>query len=152
MYHYNDVIMNTVTSQITGLTIVYSTVYSGADQGKHQSSASLAFVWGIHRGAVNSPHKGPVTRNIFPFHDVIMTVSHTLLVRFSYITSPILCIASTIFPKWFLDTWLKFHFALILIVIIKTAQILHILKLYCRGMCRTVVLADIFVHIKQHAS
>ena len=50
----NDV-MSTIASQITNLTIVYSTVYSGADQRKHQSSASLAFVWGIHRGPVNSP-------------------------------------------------------------------------------------------------
>ena len=48
--HYNDVIMGAMASQITSLTIVYSTVYSGADQRKHQSSASLAFVWGIHRG------------------------------------------------------------------------------------------------------
>ena len=48
-YHYNDVIMSTMASQITSLTVVYSTVYSDADQRKHQSSASLAFVWGIHR-------------------------------------------------------------------------------------------------------
>ena len=71
--HYNDVIMSATTSQITSLTIVHSTVYSGADQRKHQSSASLVFVQGIHRGPVNSPHKGPVTRKMFPFHDVIMT-------------------------------------------------------------------------------
>ena len=70
--HYNDVIMSTIASQVTSLTIVYSTVYSGADQSKHQSSAPLAFVRGIHRGPVNSPHKGPVTRNMFPFDDVIM--------------------------------------------------------------------------------
>ena len=47
--HYIDVIMTTMASQITSLTVVYSTVYSDADQRKHQSSASLAFVWGIHR-------------------------------------------------------------------------------------------------------
>ena len=47
--HYHDVIMTTTASQITSLTVVYSTVYSDADQRKHQSSASLAFVWGIHR-------------------------------------------------------------------------------------------------------
>ena len=70
--HYNDVIMDTMASQITSLTIVYLTVYSGADQRKHQSSASLAFVWGIHRGPVNSPHKWPVTRKMFPFDDVFM--------------------------------------------------------------------------------
>ena len=40
--------MGTIASQITSLTIVYSTVYSDADERKHQSSASLAFVWGIH--------------------------------------------------------------------------------------------------------
>ena len=70
--HFNDAIMGKIASQITSLTIVYSTVYSDADQGKHQSSASLAFVRGIHRGPVNSPHKGPVTRKMFPFDDVIM--------------------------------------------------------------------------------
>ena len=70
--HYNDVIMGSITSQITSLTIVYSMVYSDADHRKHQSSASLAFVRGIHRRPVNSPHKWPVTRKMFPFDDVIM--------------------------------------------------------------------------------
>ena len=49
LIYYNDVIMSTMASQITSLTVVYLTVYSGADQRKHQSSASLAFVRGIHR-------------------------------------------------------------------------------------------------------
>ena len=71
-YHYGDVIMDAMAPQITSLTIVYSTVYSGADQRKHQGSASLGFVRGIHRWPVNSPHKGPVTRKMFPFDDVIM--------------------------------------------------------------------------------
>ena len=66
--------MGAIASQITSLTIVYSTVYSDADQNKHQSSASLAFVRGIHRGPVNSPHKWPVTRKMFPFDDVIMAL------------------------------------------------------------------------------
>ena len=57
------------------LTIVYSTVYSGADQRKYQSSASLDFVRGIHRWPVNSPHKGPITRKMFPIDDVIMNYS-----------------------------------------------------------------------------
>ena len=70
--HYGDVIMGTMPSQITSLMIVYSAVYSGTDQRKHQSSASLAFVRGIHRRPVNSPHKRPVTRKKFPFDDVIM--------------------------------------------------------------------------------
>ena len=70
--HYTDVIMGLMVSEITSLTIVYSTVYSGADQRKHQSSASLAFVRGIHRWPVNSPHKWPITRKMFPSDDVIM--------------------------------------------------------------------------------
>ena len=73
-FHYCDVTMTAMASQITCLAIVYSTVYSDADQRKHQSSASLAFVRGIHRGPVNSPHKWPVTRKMFPFDDVIMSV------------------------------------------------------------------------------
>ena len=64
--------MSAMVSQITSLAIVYSIVYSGADQRKHQSSASLAFVRGIHRWPVNSLHKGPVTWKKFPFDDVIM--------------------------------------------------------------------------------
>ena len=72
--HYGDIIMGTIASQITSLTIVYSIFYSDADQRKHQSSASLAFVRGIHRGPVNSPHKWPVTRKMFPFDDVIMSI------------------------------------------------------------------------------
>ena len=67
--HYSDVIMSTMASQITSLRIIYSAIYSCADQRKHLSSASLAFVRGIHRGPLNSPHKGPVTRKMFPFDD-----------------------------------------------------------------------------------
>ena len=70
--HHSDVIIGTMASQITSLISVYLTVYSSADQRKHQSSASLAFVRGIHRRPLNSPHKGPVTRKMFPFDDVIM--------------------------------------------------------------------------------
>ena len=71
--HYGDNIMGAIASQITSLTIVYSTVYSDTVQRRHQSSASLAFVWGIHRGPLNPPHTWPVTREMFPFDDVIMT-------------------------------------------------------------------------------
>ena len=55
--HYNDVTMSVVASEITSLMIVYSTIYSSADQRKHQSSASLAFVLGIHWWLVNSLQK-----------------------------------------------------------------------------------------------
>ena len=61
--------MSAMASQITGVTIVYPTVCSG----ENQSSASLAFVRGIHRWPVNSPHKGPVMWKRFPFNDVIMS-------------------------------------------------------------------------------
>ena len=57
--------MTAMTSQITSLTIVYSIVYSGIDQRKHQSSASLAFVRWIHRGPVNSRPKGQLRRKCF---------------------------------------------------------------------------------------
>ena len=69
--HYIDVIMTTMASQITSFTVVYSIVYSDADQKKHQSSAPLAFVWGIHRGPGNSTHQWAVTQKMFPFDDVI---------------------------------------------------------------------------------
>ena len=97
--HNNDVIMSAIASQITTLRIVYSSVNSGADQRKHQSSASLAFVRGILRWSVNSPHKGPVTRTMFPFDDVIMKQSgHPLSTLFN--NSCIrLCICSLIYSK-----------------------------------------------------
>ena len=69
-FHYCDVIMGAMISQMTSLAIVYSTVYSGADQRKHQSFASLVFVVGICRWPVNSPHKWAVPRKMLPFDDV----------------------------------------------------------------------------------
>ena len=64
--------------------IVYSTIYSGAEQREHQSYASLAYVPGIHRWPVNSPHKRPVTRKMFPFDDVIMYSLYPLQCRMQY--------------------------------------------------------------------
>ena len=81
--------MSAIASQITSLTIVYSIVYSDADPRKHQISASLAFVWGIHRGPVNSPHKWPVTRKMFPFDDVIMASVNKVMVGSDNGLSPI---------------------------------------------------------------
>ena len=71
--HYSNVKMGAMASQITCVPIVFTTVCSGTDQRKHQSSASPAFVRGIHRWLVNSPHKGPVTWKIFH----LMTSSFT---------------------------------------------------------------------------
>ena len=99
--------MGPIASQITSLTIVYSIVYSDADQRKHQSSASLAFVRGIHRGRVNSPHKWPVTRKMFSFDDVIMSVLDTCF----WHTRP-LSRLPFLYPKWIfivLVWYLKIH-------------------------------------------
>ena len=85
--------MDAIASQINSLTIVYWTIYWGADQRKHQSSASLAFVRGIHLWPVNSLHKGPVTRKMFPYDDVIMLCSFCSL----YFTSS--CCA-TLISEW----------------------------------------------------
>ena len=79
-YHYDDVIMSAMASQITSLMIVYPIVYSGADQTKHQSSASPAFVRWIHPWPLNFPHKGPVTWKMFPFDNVIM-LAYTMAVN-----------------------------------------------------------------------
>ena len=84
-YHYNDVIMTTIASQITSLTVVYSTVYSDADQRKHQSSASLAFVWGIHRDRWIPSTNGQLRGKCFH----LMTSSHFC---------NILCIIDNVWP------------------------------------------------------
>ena len=68
--HYNGIIMSAMGSQIIHISNVCSTVCSDADQRKHQSSMSLAFVRG--RVLVDSPHKWPVTWKMFPFNDLIM--------------------------------------------------------------------------------
>ena len=98
--------MGTMASQITTLTIVYSTLFSGADKRKYQSSASLALVRRIHRGPVISPHTWPMTRKMSPFDDVIM--SQIILISF-HPDSPIMitrlatpgslsCVIHYIFP------------------------------------------------------
>ena len=70
--HYSGIIMGAMASQITSLTNVYSTAYSGTDQRKHQIFVSLTFLRGIHRWPVNSLHIRPVTGKMFPFDDNIM--------------------------------------------------------------------------------
>ena len=72
--HYSEVLMIAMASHFPGVSVVYWTVCSCADQRRQQISASLTFVMGIHRWPVNSPHKGPVTQKMLPFDDVIMTI------------------------------------------------------------------------------
>ena len=74
--HYSGVIMDTMASLITSLTSVYSTVYPGAYQRKHQKLRVTGLCAGNSPGPVNSPHKWPVTRKMFPFDDVIMIIYH----------------------------------------------------------------------------
>ena len=73
--HNNGVIMSAMASQITAVSIVWSSVCWGSDERKHQSCTSLAFVRGINRRPVDILHKGPVTRILFLFEDVIMKES-----------------------------------------------------------------------------
>ena len=74
-FHYSDVIMNAIALQIIGVSIVCSSVFFRRRSKKHQSSALLAFVSGIHQWPMDSPHRGPVTRKMFPFDDIIMIIS-----------------------------------------------------------------------------
>ena len=76
LLHYINVIMTTMASQITSLTVVYSTVYSDTDQRKHQSSASLAFVWGIHQDRWIPRTKGQLRGKCFPFDGGIELEEH----------------------------------------------------------------------------
>ena len=84
LYMQDTHMLITIASQITDISIIYSTVCSGADQGKIQSSASLAFVRGIHRWPVISPQKGSVTRKMFPFEGVIMKVNFATILDSIY--------------------------------------------------------------------
>ena len=126
--------MDPVASRIISLTIVYSTVYSDADQRKHQSSASLAFVWGIHRGPVNSPHKWPVTQKMFPFDDVIihlLTSANVCMHIFDSVLIEVECIAFySIIALWILH--IRAYLKLIIskwVVILSSISWLHCLVL-----------------------
>ena len=87
LIYYSDVILSMMATEITGVLIVCSTVYSGTNQRKHQSfnqrkhqsSASLAFVMGIHQWPMDYPQKGPIMWQMFPFDDVsMMWIIHLL--------------------------------------------------------------------------
>ena len=104
--HYSDVMMGAMASQITSLTIICSTVYSGADQRKHQSSAPLAFLRGIHRWPVNSPHKWPVTRKMFLFNDVMSCSIIIWVICDHPLFRQWLDAMTTIFPNLHINNWL----------------------------------------------
>ena len=103
--HYCDIIMDTMASQITSLMIVYSTIHSDADQRKHHCPASLAFVWGIHRWQMNSPHKWPVTQKMIPF-DVYSHILIFLKTEIVHHGRQYPCYISWIHVLWLMRTWL----------------------------------------------
>ena len=106
--------MGSRASQITSLTIVYSTVYSDADQRKQQSSASLAFVRRTHQGPVYSPHKWPVTRKMFSFDDVIMNATfcnfiHSDLTMAMFMMHIYMHLQSSLCRKFWPEHYWPFH-------------------------------------------
>ena len=113
--HWNDVMVS-MASQITSLTIVYSTVYSGADQTKHQSSASLAFLRGIHWWPVNSPHNEPVTRKVFPFDYVIIITNGIELCRCEKTFPPIKMKRVVDRPMFKHVLWLRFDMCVFCVI------------------------------------
>ena len=86
--HYSDVTMSAMASQITVISTVCSTICSGSHQRKHQSSASLGFVWGIHQWPVDSPHKGPIMWKLFPFDHVILIIMQSSFSQIFTIDTP----------------------------------------------------------------
>ena len=101
--HYNDVIISASANQQPHDCLPF---IQGADQRKHQSSASLAFVKGIHRSPVNCPHKGPVTRKMFPFDDVIMCLPFSRKGCKKYCQIALLMMISCLLWKLFWLYWL----------------------------------------------
>ena len=83
--------MSAMASQLVGILVVCSTVCSGANQRKRQSSAPLSFVRRIHWWPMNSSHKGPVTRKMFPFDDVSISFEDRGTRRFHLVDMPLYC-------------------------------------------------------------
>ena len=70
--HCNDFRIGAMASQITGVSIVWSTVCSGAEQQQQQQKIKAPRHWGE---SMDSNNKGPVTRRMLPFDDVIMVIT-----------------------------------------------------------------------------
>ena len=127
-FHYDDVIMSMMASQITSLTIVYSTVYSGADQSKHQSSASLAFVWGIHRGLVRGKCFHLMTSSC-------LILKRSLLLRFG----KVIC---SKFNCWYLfRKSIAYNVCVLYVVLLYSLPVLHDYH-FSRNTCHVVNLTQ----------
>ena len=142
--HYSDVIMIVRASQITSLTMVYSTVYSAVDQRKHKSSASLVIVRRIHRWPGNSLHKGPVMRKIVSIwwhHHVMKPIGLQVLFTGS--------------QRWRQDFIIKFRptsFFNIKIILQAMIHIIDIKNTVFRQSCLLIVLVRLYyLHIERVA-
>ena len=118
--HYNDVIISAMASQVTSVLNAYSPICSDRDQRKLQSSAPLAFIRGIHQWPVDSSHKWPVTRKIFPFNDVIMITG-----LFGGVLSQMVNNAKSVSMSWRRCGWKINSTRIILIWMIKCCKGLH---------------------------
>ena len=107
--------MTTMASQITSLTVVYPTVYSDADQRKHQSSASLAFVWGIHRDRWIPRTKGQLSGKCF--HLMTSSWSLNLKCHFTAFT-PLHALVVVIFDKMRCSQWWKVRQISVLVMLV----------------------------------
>ena len=92
--------MGAMSSQITYFSVVCSIICSGADKWKHQSSASLASVRGIHRWTMDSLHKGPVTRKMFIFDEVFMNQGAALSRHYHATATTVQSIVNISMSNW----------------------------------------------------
>ena len=74
-------------------------VWSSATEWRHQSSASLAFEWGIHRQPEDFPHREPVTPKMFTFEDIIMKNKHVNIIRTEQTTETSILMSYIVTPK-----------------------------------------------------
>ena len=105
--HYSDIIMNVMASQITSVSMVCSNICSGADKKKHHSSTSLAFVRGIHRWPVNSPHKGQFCGKCF---HLIMSSWYASVKWYPWTGLPLIHLTACLVPCHYINQcWLTIN-------------------------------------------
>ena len=156
--HYSDIVMSMMASQITSVSIVCLSICSGADQRKHQSFVALALVRGIHWWPEDSPHKGPLTRKMFPFDHPIMCGRHPKQCKISQLaykihhlswpTAPLytpICVKSSDFCWWY--QWLSMSEVLSGL----TIDIPRVL-VSCRAMCCHIYYGCVVMLMCSHIS
>ena len=148
LLHYIDVIMTTMASQITSLTVVYSTVYSDAHQRKHQSSASLAFVWGIHRDLWIPRIKGQLRGKCFHFmtsswHYICDYCLHSVTGMYDYYTIS----AITASTRWHVFTIIALYKRLLPPFGDRHVRLLHCICDYCLHVRLLRCMCDYCIHL-----